>query len=556
MGRTIRLATDVGGTFTDLVYYEVDDKTGKLEAVRTEKAHTTPPNFEAGVMATLDKAALDIPDIAFFAHGTTVVINALTERKGVRTGLITTRGFRDVLEIGRGDRPDYFNLRYKKPDAFVPRYLRHEITERMTHHGDVHQPLNLDELPAILKRLRKEKVEAIAVCLLHAYANPAHEQRILAAIAKAWPEVSTVASHQISREWREYERTNSTVLSAYVQPIAENYLDRLEAKLTAGGFNGSAYIMQSNGGVDTVAAAKATPITMVESGPASGVLGAAVLGELIGERNIIALDIGGTTAKCSLIDDGRVQVTSKYMIEKSRESAGYPIMTPVVDIVEIGNGGGSIAWVDEVGRMHVGPKSAGAQPGPVAYGNGGTEATTTDANLMAGRINPDYFLGGEITADMKGVRAAFKRLGKRLGLAPDPLLVIVSGRLDLPWDAPAFTAAEGGEVLLLTAAEAEPPPLAAPPRVIRHEGAVDVVGALRELRGEGLRAVLCEGGPGLHGELQGAGAIDDLFLTVAPKLAGGEAPRIVEGELPAPVDLELSWLLQEGDELFARYRRR
>ena len=419
MGRTIRLATDVGGTFTDLVYYEVDDKTGKLEAVRTEKAHTTPPNFEAGVMATLDKAALDIPDIAFFAHGTTVVINALTERKGVRTGLITTRGFRDVLEIGRGDRPDYFNLRYKKPDAFVPRYLRHEITERMTHHGDVHQPLNLDELPAILKRLRKEKVEAIAVCLLHAYANPAHEQRILAAIAKAWPEVSTVASHQISREWREYERTNSTVLSAYVQPIAENYLDRLEAKLTAGGFSGSAYIMQSNGGVDTVAAAKATPITMVESGPASGVLGAAVLGELIGERNIIALDIGGTTAKCSLIDDGRVQVTSKYMIEKSRESAGYPIMTPVVDIVEIGNGGGSIAWVDEVGRMHVGPKSAGAQPGPVAYGNGGTEATTTDANLMAGRINPDYFLGGEITADMKGVRAAFKRLGKRLGLAPE-----------------------------------------------------------------------------------------------------------------------------------------
>lgn len=417
MGRKIRLATDVGGTFTDLVYYEIDEGSGAIEHLRTAKAHTTPPNFEEGVFATLDKAHVNPSEVEFFAHGTTVVINALTERKGVKTGLLTTRGFRDVLEIGRGDRPDYFNLRYRKPDAFVPRHLRQEITERITHHGEVHAPLLLGELPAILATFREHGVEAIAVCFLHAYANPAHERQVVAAIAAAWPEVAVVASHQISREWREYERTNTAVLSAYVQPIAANYLNRLEGKLRASGCKGAIYVMQSNGGVDTVEAARATPITMVESGPASGVLGAAVLGRLIGESNIIALDIGGTTAKCSLIDGGRVSVTSKYMIEKSRESAGYPIMTPVVDIVEIGNGGGSIAWVDDVSRLHVGPKSAGASPGPVAYGRGGVEATTTDANLMTGRIDPNYFLGGEIVADMAGVRASFERLGEALGIS-------------------------------------------------------------------------------------------------------------------------------------------
>ncbi len=419
MSKKIRLATDVGGTFTDLVYYEVDEATGVLDAVRTAKAHTTPGHFEKGVMETLEKTRIKAADIEFFAHGTTVVINALTERKGVKTGLITTRGFRDVLEIGRGDRPDFFNLLYKKPKPFVPRYLRLEITERMTHRGEVHTPLALDELPVLLDVFRREGVEAIAVCLLHAYANPAHEVAVLEAIRQAWPEVSAVASHQISREWREYERTNTTVASAYVQPIADRYLTGLEERLAGGGFAGAFYVMQSNGGIDTAAAARATPITMVESGPASGVLGAAELGKAIGEPNIIALDIGGTTAKCSLIDQGRVQVTSKYMIERSRTFGGYPIMTPVVDIVEIGNGGGSIAWIDEDGKLHVGPKSAGAVPGPVAYGQGGAEPTTTDANLLAGRINSHFFFGGEQQADMAGVRRAFEALGGTLGLSPE-----------------------------------------------------------------------------------------------------------------------------------------
>lgn len=417
MTRRIRLATDVGGTFTDLVYYDVDERSGGLKAIETAKVHTTPPDFERGVLLSLDKAGIGLSDVEFFAHGTTVVINALTERKGVKIGLITTRGFRDVLEIARGDRPDFFNLMYSKPAPFVPRYLRHEITERMTHHGEVYTPLELGELPPILDALRAEGVEAIAICLLHSYANPSHEQRLLEAVRDVWPEASVVASHQISREWREYERTNTTVLSAYVQPLTERYLRKLERRLAQGGFRGALYIMQSNGGVDTVCASSATPITMVESGPASGVLGAAVLGGLIGERNIIALDIGGTTAKCSLIDDGRVQVTSKYMIERSRKSSGYPLMVPVVDIVEIGNGGGSIAWIDEDDKLHVGPRSAGAAPGPVAYGRGGVEPTTTDANLMTGRINREYLLGGQIDADMEAVSAAFQRLGARLGLS-------------------------------------------------------------------------------------------------------------------------------------------
>ena len=415
----IRVASDVGGTFTDLVYCEIDEKTGRIANLSSVKSHTTPPNFDEGVLATIDKAGIDIAAAEIFAHGTTVVINALTERKGVKTGLITTRGFRDILEIARGNRPDFFNLSYSKPGPFVPRYLRREIEERVSYKGEVLKPINLANLQEIITDFKAEGVVAVAVCLLHAYANPEHEQRLAAEINALWPDVSVVSSHEITREWREYERTNTTVLCAYIQPIAREYLIRMENRLIDSGFGGAFYIMQSNGGIDTVNSARATPITMVESGPASGVLGAAALGKLIGEENIIALDIGGTTAKCSLIDQGRVKITSQYMIEESRISAGYPIMTPVVDIVEIGNGGGSIAWVDEDAKLHVGPQSAGALPGPVAYGMGGSEPTTTDANLMLSRIDPDYFVGGEIVADMTAVRAAFERVGESMGISAD-----------------------------------------------------------------------------------------------------------------------------------------
>jgi N-methylhydantoinase A len=415
MMKTIRAATDVGGTFTDLVYFTADPHTG-AHTIVTAKSDTTPPSFERGVLNVIEKSGVSLAEIAFLAHGTTVVINALTERKGVVTGLITTEGFRDVLEIARGNRPDFFNLHYVKPAPFVARRLRRELPGRLAQDGSERQALDLSELGAILDDFRAEGVQALAICLLHSYANPSHEQRVLERVRELWPEVSVVASHQITREWREYERTSTAVLSAYVQPVAANYLRCLDDGVRDAQFGGQLYVMQSNCGVDGIESTKEIPITMVESGPASGFWGAAELGRLIGEADVLALDIGGTTAKCSLIEGGQVKIISDYWIERSRRSAGYPILVPVVDLVEIGAGGGSIAWVDDFGKLRVGPQSAGAMPGPVAYGRGGTEPTTTDANLALGRINRDYLCGGEIQADMGAVELALAQLGQRLEL--------------------------------------------------------------------------------------------------------------------------------------------
>ncbi len=415
---TRRVATDVGGTFTDLVCFETDSSTGESRII-TAKSDTTPPDFEQGVLNVLQKGGVDPAAVDFLVHGTTVVINALTERKGEKVGLITTEGFRDTLEIARGNRPDFFNLHYEKPVPFVPRYLRAELPGRMTYQGEERTALNLSGLPAILDDFRADGVKAIAISYLHAYANTSHEEATLAEITRLWPEVAVVASHQITREWREYERTNTAVLSAYVQPVAATYLKRLDTGLKSKGFKHNPYIMQSNCGVDSLQATSRTPITMVESGPASGFWGAAELGKLIGEPNVLALDIGGTTAKCSLIENGQVRIMTDYWIERSRKSAGYPIMVPVVDLVEIGNGGGSIAWVDDYGKLHVGPQSAGALPGPAAYGKGGDAATTTDANLQLGRINPDYFCGGEIEADMQATGRVLGALGQSLGIDAD-----------------------------------------------------------------------------------------------------------------------------------------
>ena len=412
-----RVATDVGGTFTDLVFLETDRTTGR-QTIRIAKADTTPPNFERGVLDVLAKADISLDLVDSMVHGTTVIINALTERKGARVGLITTRGFRDSLEIARGNRPDFFNLKYEKPAPFVPRHLRREVPGRIDYRGQETIPLDLSGLDAILDDFRAAGVEAVAICLINGYANPDHEKAVLAAVRAAWPQVSAVASHEITREWREYERANTAVLSAYVQPVAANYLSRLNEGLQGAGFAGRLNVMQSNCGIDTVEATSRIPITMVESGPASGFWGAAALGRLIGEPNVLALDIGGTTAKCSLIRDGQVKVTSDYWIERDARTSGYPIMVPVVDLVEIGNGGGSIAWVDGFGKLHVGPQSAGANPGPAAYGRGGTSITTTDANLALGRINRDYFCGGEVVADMAAVERGLDALSEALAVSP------------------------------------------------------------------------------------------------------------------------------------------
>ena len=412
----MRVATDVGGTFTDLVYFEIDKKTKIAKKISSTKSNTTPPDYEKGVFNCIDKSQIDIAQATFFAHGTTVIINSITERKGVKTALITTEGFRDSLEIARGDRPDFFNLRYKKPKPFIPRYLRAEISGRINFLGKEIKSLDLSNLGEILKNFKENNVESIAVCLIHSYSNPSHEQAVLQEVHKLWPEVEVISSHQLTREWREYERTNTTALCAYVKPIAKKYLDNLSKKLKASNFSAIPYVMQSNGGIDTFDATKATPLTMIESGPTSGVLGAAELGKLIGENNIISLDIGGTTAKCSLIEEGNVKINTNYWIEKNRFSAGYPVMLPVVDIVEIGNGGGSIAWVNDHKKLHVGPQSAGANPGPVSYGKGGTSITTTDANLFTNRINPNYFCGGEVKADINSVNKNIRILSEKLQL--------------------------------------------------------------------------------------------------------------------------------------------
>ena len=407
----MRVATDIGGTFTDLV--AVDDQ-GKTILT---KSHTTPPNFEEGVIKVIQKSGVCPQEIKDFIHGTTTIINALTERKGAKTALITTKGFRDVLEIARCNRPDLFNMVFAKPRPFIPRYLRKEVEERVSFDGKVVTPLNEEDIKAAVEYFKKEKVEAIAVCYINSYANDEHEKRTVELIRKLWPEVFVTSSIEVTKEWREYERTSTIALNSYVMPVASSYIDNLDRRLKEAGCHAKEYIMQSNGGTTTFEQAKQTPINMVESGPVAGVYGSAILGKMIGERNIIAFDVGGTTAKCSLIDSGEVKVTTEYRIERTESYAGYPIMAPVVDIVEIGNGGGSIAWIDEAGSLKVGPQSAGAVPGPVAYGIGGTEPTTTDACLVTGRLSAENF---DNQVDMDAVRAAIQeKVGDAFGMDTD-----------------------------------------------------------------------------------------------------------------------------------------
>jgi len=405
----IRLAVDIGGTFTDLVAV---DPAGQV--VRA-KAETTPGRLERGVLAALERSGVPAPSVAAFIHGTTVVINAVTERRGVPTALVTTRGFRDVLEIGRANRPDLYNLAYRKPAPFVPRHLRFEVGERMSYRGEVIEPVSDGDLAGLGDRLAETGVQAVAVCLLHAWANPGHEEHVAAALTARLPGVPVLASHQVSRQWREYERTSTTVLSAYVQPVVSSYLGSLEQALRSAGVRGPLHVMRSNGGVCSFGQAAGTPIGLLESGPVAGVTAAAELGRRLGARHVLALDIGGTTAKTAAVRDGQVRVDSLHHIGRTPTSAGYPVQAPTVEIVEIGAGGGSVAWADDAGGLHVGPRSAGAEPGPACYGRGGTEPTLTDANLAAGRIDPGYFLGGTMKLDTDAARRALAGLGERLG---------------------------------------------------------------------------------------------------------------------------------------------
>jgi N-methylhydantoinase A len=409
-GTSRRAAVDIGGTFTDVAV--LDAETGDLSIA---KADTTSGHLDDGVMTALGRSAADPHGIEQLIHGTTVVINAITERRGVETALVTTRGFRDVLLIGRANRPDLYNLSYRKPEPFVPRRRCLEVTERMSYQGHPIEPIAIAELDRIGEQLRAWGIRAIAICLLHSWANPTHERIAADRLREVVPRAAVVASHEVSAQWREFERTSTTVLSAYVKPAVAGYLSSLEGRLRAAGVRGRLFAMRSGGGVASFRRATSAPIELLESGPVAGVVAAAEAGRRVGARHVLTLDIGGTTAKTSTVRDGRMRVRTLHHVERTPTSAGYPIQAPVVEIVEIGAGGGSIAWVDAAGGLHVGPRSAGAEPGPACYARGGIEATLTDANLVAGRIDPDFFLGGSMPLEVDAAREALDRLGSSLG---------------------------------------------------------------------------------------------------------------------------------------------
>ena len=416
----MRIAVDIGGTFTDLVAVDDDGQ------IFRGKALTTPDDLARGIDDCLKGANVQVAGASFFVHGSTVTINAVLERKGARTGLITTKGFRDVYEIGRGNRPEGYNLFFKRPVPLVPRDLRLEVDERLYATGEVLTPLDEQSAATTIGALKNAGVESVAVCFLHAYANAAHEQRLGEMLRQQFPQAYVSLSHEILREFREYERTSTTVLNAYVGPLVSRYLVSLEKMLGAAGFRGTFRVMQSNGGVMSAETAKKMPVTMMESGPVAGVIAAAHLGESLGCRHIISFDMGGTTAKSSLIKDFHPEVTSSYYV--GGYVTGHPMMLPVVDIVEVGNGGGSIAWLDAAGGLKVGPQSAGAAPGPACYGKGGAAPTVTDANLIAGRIDPDYFLGSGIRLQRDQAAAVImENIGKPLGLSlPEAALGILT----------------------------------------------------------------------------------------------------------------------------------
>ena len=403
----LRIGVDIGGTFTDLV--ALDEATG---AVVNAKALSTPSELLDGVLRCADQAGVDLADCRLTIHGTTIGINALLEGKGARTGLLTTHGFGDVLEIGRGNFLRMYDVLYRRPTPLVPRGRRREVPERISARGEILVPLDEAAVRDAARSLAAEGVESVAVTFLFSYLDPVHEQRAAAILTEELPGVAISVSHRLSREWREYERTSTTVVNAYVLPIVERYLATFEQRLAERGFRGRVLITQSNGGACSVRAARERPVHTLESGPAAGAVGCASLARLLRLDRLISFDMGGTTAKCAIVDNGMVQTTDEYHID------GRPLRIPVIDIREVSAGGGTIAWIDAGGALALGPQSAGAAPGPVCYGLDGTEPTVTDANVVLGRIDGSRFLGGTMPLDAAGAaRAVDERLAPRLGLS-------------------------------------------------------------------------------------------------------------------------------------------
>lgn len=414
-----RLGADIGGTFTDLVL--VDDAGGLFQVGKVLTTPTAPADAVIeGTVKVLDEAGVDPADVATVIHGTTLFTNALIERKGARTALITTRGFRDAIEIGREHRYDMYDLMIERPRPLAPRHLRFEVDERVLVDGTVRTPLDEAGVEAVIDRLREERVEAVAVCLIHSYVNATHERRIGELLAQLLPEVTVTLSSDIVAELREYDRTSTTLVNVYVKGLAERYLRRLGADLLATGVPGDLFVMQSNGGLLDVATASIYPVRLIESGPAAGALATAHYGKMLGHENLLSFDMGGTTAKACVIAGGEPLVTPEFEVDRQYQFAkgsGLPVKMPVIEMIEIGTGGGSIARVDSLGRLLVGPDSAGSDPGPVAYGRGGRDPTVTDADLVLGYLDPAFFLGGEMSLDLEAARRAIHdRVAKPLRL--------------------------------------------------------------------------------------------------------------------------------------------
>lgn len=405
----IRIATDVGGTFTDLVAF--DEETSRLYATKV----STSLEIIEGLARCIEKTALPLSAVNFFLHGSTVAINTVIERKGAKTGLVTTKGFEDVVEIGRGNIPNSFDLLFVSPEPLVRRGLRAGINERLTYTGAVKKSLDLAEARQQISALLNKGVEAVAVCFLHSYANPAHELAVERLIKELAGSCFVSISSRILRQYREFERTSTTVLNAYVGPKVSSYLNDLQTHLDASGFEGNSLIMQSNGGTIPVEVAKLQPCRTMESGPVGGTIGAAHLTRSLNCQNVIAFDMGGTTAKVSTIQNGEISLADGYYI--GGYESGFPLQLPVVDIYEVGSGGGSIAYLDETGALKVGPVSAGGHPGPACYRLGNTRPTVTDADLVLGRLNPSYFLAGEILLGVKEAEEAIRNhVANPLGL--------------------------------------------------------------------------------------------------------------------------------------------
>src|SRR5579864_546013 len=419
--KSFRAGVDIGGTFTDILLL------GDGGERYTKKVSSTVDDYARaivdGLAALLGEIGTEASGIVELLHGTTVASNAILERKGARAGLITTKGFRDVLEIRNLRMPRLYDMSWTKPPPLIERRLRTEVNERVNAEGGVDRPLDEASVERAVRFLAGEGVEAIAVCLLHSYLNPAHELRVKEIAERVAPGMTLCVSAEVFPVINEYERTSTTVINAYVRPIVEHYLNRLSAKIARSGIDAPLLLMQSNGGLTTAKAAAVTPMHIIESGPAAGVVGVQALTRRIGIGKAISFDMGGTTAKASLIENGEVTRATEYQVGAgivlgSRLlSAGYTLKVPAIDLAEVGAGGGSILWIDAGGALQAGPQSAGATPGPVAYDQGGEEPTVTDANVVLGYINPGHLVGGALTLNAEKARAVIAdRIARPLGM--------------------------------------------------------------------------------------------------------------------------------------------